>query len=52
MLSECYLNENNLIHGRVMARTLKFSPQIFGTRYKLDINNNFILGEISQILCH
>ena len=28
---KCYLNEKNLIHGRVTATILKFSPQIFKT---------------------
>ena len=27
--SKCYLNEKNLLHGRVMATVSKFSPQIF-----------------------
>ena len=26
---ECYLNEKNLIHGRVTATISKFSPQMF-----------------------
>ena len=29
-----YLNEKNLIHGRVLAKISKFSPQIFETYYK------------------
>ena len=33
MLSECYLNEKNLTHGRVMATISKFSPQIFETYF-------------------
>ena len=28
-----YLNEKNLIHGRVMAIISRFSPQIFGTHF-------------------
>ena len=28
-----YLNEKNLIHGRVMATISKFSPQIFDTYF-------------------
>ena len=28
---KCYLNEKNVIHGRVMATISKFSPQIFET---------------------
>ena len=28
-----YLNEKNLIHGRVMATISKFSPQIFETYF-------------------
>ena len=28
---KCYLNEKNLIHGRVTATIKKFSPQIFET---------------------
>ena len=30
---KCYLNEKNLIHGRVMATISKFSPQIFETYF-------------------
>ena len=28
---KCYLNEKNLMHGRVMVTISKFSPQIFET---------------------
>ena len=28
---KCYLNEKNLIHGRITATISKFSPQIFET---------------------
>ena len=30
---ECYPNEKNLTHGRVMATVSKFSPQIFETYF-------------------
>ena len=30
---KCYLNEKNLIHGRVTATISKFSPQIFEMYY-------------------
>ena len=29
-----YLNEKNLMHGRVMATISKFSPQIFETYFR------------------
>ena len=32
---KCYLNEKNLIHGRVTATISKFSPQIFETYFRL-----------------
>ena len=32
---KCYLNEKNLIHGRVTATISKFSPQIFETYVRL-----------------
>ena len=32
---KCYLDEKNLIHGRVMATISKFSPQIFETYFKI-----------------
>ena len=32
-----YLNEKNLIHGRVMATISKFSPQIFETYFRSEI---------------
>ena len=31
----CYVNEKNLIHGRVTATISKFSPQIFETYFNL-----------------
>ena len=39
-----YLNEKNLMHGRVMATISKFSPQIFETYF------NFI--EIRNVILH
>ena len=32
-----YLNEKNLIHGRVMATISKFSPQIFKTQFRCQV---------------
>ena len=34
-----YLNEKNLIHGRVMAMISKFSPQIFETYFRPEWTN-------------
>ena len=31
---KCYLNEKNLMHGRVTSMISKFSPQIFETYFK------------------
>ena len=40
-----YLNEKNLIHGRVMATTSKFSPQIFESYFNfIRIRAYFHLG--------
>ena len=36
-----YLNEKNLIHGRVMATISKFSPQIFETHFRHAMNGLF-----------
>ena len=35
-----YLNEENLIHGRVMATISKFSPQIFQTYFNTQFYKN------------
>ena len=35
-----YLNEENLIHGRVMATISKFSAQIFETYYEYVCNGH------------
>ena len=35
-----YLDEKNLIHGRVMAMILKFSPQIFETYFGCKSTSN------------
>ena len=37
---KCYLNEKNLINGRVTATISKFSPQIFETYF------NFVISEM------
>ena len=37
---KCYLNEKNLIHGRVTATISKFSPQIFETYITYEVNSN------------
>ena len=36
---ERYLNEKNLIHGRVMATISKFSPQIFETYFNKQLKH-------------
>ena len=33
---KCYLNEKNLMHGRVTTTISKFSPQIFETYFSLE----------------
>ena len=50
---KCYLNEKNLIHGRVTATISKFSPQIFETYFRLygrlTARENYTAG--SSIFC-
>ena len=50
---KCYLNEENLIHGRVTATISKFSPQIFETYFRLYLRltarENYTAG--SSIFC-
>ena len=44
-----YLNEKNLIHGRVMAMILKFSPQMFET-YCRNVANHVVTFMVGQNL--
>ena len=44
-----YLNEKNLMHGRVMATISKFSPQIFGTYFNCFISDKIALESQQNI---
>ena len=52
-----YLNEKNLVHGRVMATISKFSPQIFETYFTVHGASSFAthvamaLREKLQVCC-
>ena len=42
---KCYLNEKNLIHGRVTATISKFSPQIFETYFSMSWKGLYLFFE-------
>ena len=46
-----YLNEKNLIHGRVMATNPKFSPWIFETYFKDVRGWQFLTMKAAETLC-
>ena len=45
-----YLNERNLIHGRVMATISKFSPQIFETYFINKPKATITLCDVSAVI--
>ena len=46
-----YLNEKNLIHGRIMATISKFSPQIFETYFNCLYGTGAILENKGMSFC-
>ena len=50
LMRRCYLNEKNLMHGRVTATISKFSPQIFETYYRMKFCKKLVILNHCQII--